>query len=113
MRRLKGKTLEVGDFLDGFGKEEVVRSTDIVKLFSSFGVKLERKGKSYVGKCPWHEDKTPSLSVDAEKKLYNCFGCGESGDVFTLVEKMKGCSFREALEYLRREDFRYYGKKEI
>jgi len=113
MRRLKGKTLEVGDFLDGFGKEEVVRSTDIVKLFSSFGVKLERKGKSYVGKCPWHEDKTPSLSVDAEKKLYNCFGCGESGDVFTLVEKMKGCSFREALEYLRREDFRYYEKKEI
>jgi len=112
MRRLKGKTLEVGDFLDGFGKEEVVRSTDIVKLFASFGVKLERKGKSYVGRCPWHEDKTPSLSVDAEKKLYNCFGCGESGDVFTLVEKMKGCSFREALEYLRREEFRYYEKKE-
>jgi len=112
MRRLKGKTLEVGDFLDGFGKEEVVRSTDIVKLFASFGVKLERKGKSYVGRCPWHEDKTPSLSVDAEKKLYNCFGCGESGDVFTLVEKMKGCSFREALEYLRREEFRYYERKE-
>lgn len=112
MKRLKGKTLEVGDFLDGFGKEEVVRSTDILKLFASFGVKLEKKGKSYVGRCPWHDDKTPSLSVDAEKKLYNCFGCGESGDVFTLVEKMKNCSFREALEYLRREDFRYYEKKE-
>ena len=54
-----------------------------------------------MGLCPFHEDKTPSLSVDREKGLYNCFGCGESGDAFTLVEKMKGFGFREALEYLK------------
>jgi len=74
---------------------------DIVLLFSHFGVKLTPKGKGFSGKCPWHQDKDPSLSVDREKGLYHCFGCGESGDVFALVEKVKGVGFREALEYLK------------
>jgi DNA primase catalytic core len=74
---------------------------DIVELFSSFSIKLAAKGKSFIGNCPWHDDKEPSLSVDREKGLYHCFGCGESGDVFTLVEKLKGVGFREALEYLK------------
>ena len=100
--RLKGKkTLKVAGFLDEFEKDEVKKRVDIVSLFSSFGIKLTRKGKSYTGLCPWHDDNNPSLSVDREKGLYNCFGCGESGDVFSLVEKMKGFSFREALEYLK------------
>jgi DNA primase len=43
-----------------------------------------------MGRCPWHEDSTPSLSVDQEKGLYNCFGCGESGDAFDLVMKEEG-----------------------
>ena len=71
------------------------------KLFQEFGVKLHKKGKSWMGVCPWHEDKTPSLSVDREKGLYNCFGCGESGDAFDLVEKMKGYNFKDALNYLK------------
>ena len=54
-----------------------------------------------MGLCPWHEDHTPSLSVDREKGLYNCFGCGEAGDAFDLVEKMKGYDFKEALVYLK------------
>ena len=70
-------------------------------LFSHFGVKLTPKGKGFAGKCPWHEDKEPSLSVDREKGLYHCFGCGESGDAFALVEKMRGVGFREALAYLK------------
>lgn len=100
--RLKGKkTLKVGGFLEEFEKDEVKKKVDILSLFECFGVKLTKKGKSYTGLCPWHNDKNPSLSVDREKGLYNCFGCGESGDVFSLVEKMKGLSFREALEYLK------------
>jgi len=102
--RLAGrKTLKVASFLEEFEKEEVKRGVDIVGLFNSFGVKLARKGKSYSGLCPWHEDKNPSLSVDREQGLYHCFGCGEAGDVVSLVEKMKGVGFREALEYLRKE----------
>jgi DNA primase len=100
--RLKGKkTLKVNGFLEEFEKDALKGKVDIVGLFSEFGVKLKQKGKRYLGLCPWHEDKDPSLSVDREKGLYNCFGCGESGDVFTLVEKMKGFSFKEALTYLK------------
>jgi len=99
--RLKGrKTLKVEGFLEEFEKDALKDKLDIVYLFAEFGVKLTKKGKSYLGRCPWHDDKDPSLSVDREKGLYNCFGCGESGDMFTLVEKMKGCGFKEALRYL-------------
>jgi len=84
--RLGGvKTLKVSGFLDEFEKDEIKKSVDIISLFTTFGVSLEQKGKSYIGKCPFHDDKTPSLSVDREKGLFNCFGCGESGDVFNFV----------------------------
>jgi DNA primase catalytic core len=99
--RLGGrKTLEVSGFLEEFEKESVKKAVDIIALFASFGVELSKKGKSYTGRCPWHEDSTPSLSVDRDKGLYHCFGCGESGDVVSLVEKMRGVGFREALQYL-------------
>jgi len=101
--RLKGKkTLKVEGFLEEFEKDALKDKVDIVDLFLEFVVKLTKKGKNYIGLCPWHEDKNPSLSVDRDKGLYNCFGCGESGDVFTLVEKMKGYGFKKALEFLKR-----------
>jgi len=100
--RLKGrKTLQVATFLDEFEKDDLKKEVDIVRLFSHFGVTLTKKGKSFSGNCPWHDDKSPSLSVDRNKGLYNCFGCGESGDIFTLTEKMKGLSFRESISYLK------------
>ena len=100
--RLKGrKTLKVNNFLDEFEKYDVRKRVDIVDLFQSFGIELKKKGKSYIGICPWHNDNNTSLSVDREKGLYNCFGCRESGDVFTLVEKMKGFSFKDSLNYLK------------
>jgi DNA primase catalytic core len=102
--RLGGKkTLKVTGILEDIEKDEVKKRVDIIALFAAFGVSLQQKGKGYTGRCPWHEDSTPSLSVDREKGLYNCFGCGESGDAVTLVEKMKGLSFREALDYLKKE----------
>lgn len=89
--RLSGrKTLQVDSFLQEFEKDEIKSRVDIVELFDQFGVRLTHKGKGFAGKCPWHEDKEPSLSVDREKGLYHCFGCGESGDAFALVQKMRG-----------------------
>jgi len=100
--RLGGKkTLQVGGFLDEFEKDEVKKKIDIVTLFEHFGIRLTKKGKNYVGLCPWHPDTNPSLSVTKEKGQYHCFSCHESGDHFTLVEKMKGCGFKEALTYLK------------
>jgi DNA primase len=58
-----------------------------------------------MGRCPWHEDSTPSLSVDQEKGFYNCFGCGESGDAFDLVMKEKGLDFPSAVKFLKGADF--------
>lgn len=88
--RLQGrKTLKVNDFLDEFEKDDIKKTVDIVDLFQSFGVQLSKKGKSYSGKCPWHNDTNPSLSVDRDRGLYNCFGCGESGDIFSLTEKIE------------------------
>jgi len=98
--RLKKPTLKT-DLFDDIRKDEIKAKVDIVSLFAHFGVTLSKKGKSFTACCPWHDDSSPSLSVDREKGLYNCFGCGESGDVVTLVEKMKGLSFSEAMLYLK------------
>ena len=99
--RLGGTTLKVGGFLEEFEKDKIKDSVDIVTLFEEFGIKLEKKGSNYMGCCPWHEDNTPSLSVDKTKGLYNCFGCGESGDIFNLVMKMKNLDFKQASLYLK------------
>ena len=101
--RLKGrKTLRAAGFLEEWAKDDIKNKVDIIKLFASFGVTLTKKGRNHTGLCPWHDDGNPSLSVDQQKGLYNCFGCGESGDVVTLVQKMKGIGFQEAMEYLNK-----------
>lgn len=63
-------------------------------------VDLRKVGKEYVGRCPFHADKSPSFSVSEEKGLFHCFGCGESGDVFDFVMKLDGVSFVEAVKSL-------------
>jgi DNA primase len=91
----------VSGILEEFEKDDIKKNIDIIELFNSFNVELKKVGKNFMGLCPFHEDHNPSLSVDREKGLYNCFGCGESGDVFDLVEKMKGLNFVEAKDYLK------------
>lgn len=76
-------------------------ATDIVALISEV-TKVRRSGRSVMAICPFHEEKTPSMSVDAARGLYHCFGCGEGGDVFSFVQKTQGVSFPEALEVLAR-----------
>ena len=61
---------------------------------------LRQRGKKYVGLCPFHSEKTPSFTVDAEKGLYHCFGCGVGGDVFTFVMEKENLGFPEAVAFL-------------
>ena len=63
-------------------------------------VKLERAGGTLRARCPFHAEKTPSFFVSAERGTYHCFGCGEGGDIFTIVEKMEGLDFKGALKVL-------------
>ncbi len=73
---------------------------DLVQLIEERGVKLRRSGRSYTGLCPFHNEKTPSFNVDPERRSYRCFGCGESGDAFTWLEKQDGLDAGEALRTL-------------
>jgi len=63
-------------------------------------VELKKRGRQHVGRCPFHDDKTPSFSVSEEKGVFHCFGCGAGGDVIDFVMKLYGLSFREALAEL-------------
>lgn len=79
--------------------EEVRMKNDIVDVISQY-VKLTRKGNSYFGLCPFHNEKTPSFSVTPSKQMYYCFGCGAGGNVFTFVMEYENFTFGEALKYL-------------
>ncbi|MBN1894386.1 DNA primase [bacterium] len=82
--------------------EEVRLATDLVELVSQY-VTLKKRGKGYTGLCPFHQEKTPSFSVDPVRGLYHCFGCGEGGTAFTFVMKMEHVGFPEALQTLAKK----------
>src|SRR5579872_4654358 len=63
-------------------------------------VKLKKAGRSYVGLCPFHKEKTPSFHVSLERGSFHCFGCGVGGDMFTFIEKVEGVDFKGALKQL-------------
>ncbi|BBJ28809.1 DNA primase [Athalassotoga saccharophila] len=77
--------------------EEFKSQCDIVKVVSHYVV-LEKAGSNYRGLCPFHEEKTPSFYVNAEKGFFHCFGCGASGDVIEFVKKIENLSFGEAVQ---------------
>lgn len=79
--------------------DEIKARLDIVDVISET-VSLTRKGNRYWGKCPFHQEKTPSFCVTPEKNMYYCFGCHSGGDMFSFVMKRDGVSFKEALEIL-------------
>ena len=74
-------------------------ATDIVQVIGE-RLKLQRAGTYFKAPCPFHSEKTPSFFVSSSMQRYKCFGCGESGDVFSFLEKYEGMSFYEALESL-------------
>ena len=71
----------------------------IVEIVTPY-VKLTRAGKSLVGLCPFHKEKTPSFHVSPERGTWHCFGCGEGGDGFSFIEKIEGTDFKGALKIL-------------
>ena len=79
--------------------EEVRSRNDIVDVISGY-VKLQKKGNSYFGLCPFHNEKSPSFSVSRDKQMYYCFGCGAGGNVFTFIMEYENYSFLEALKFL-------------
>lgn len=81
---------------------DIKADVDIVRLIGRYR-HLEKKGGEWVGLCPFHDDHDPSLSVNAEKGLWHCFGCGAGGDVIAFVQKAEGLSFADALDRLEQE----------
>lgn len=79
--------------------EEIRTRNDIVDVISGY-VRLEKKGSSYFGLCPFHNEKSPSFSVSRQKQMYYCFGCGAGGNVFTFLMEYENFSFVEAVKYL-------------
>src|SRR6476646_6550178 len=79
--------------------ERVKQAADIVEVVSAH-TDLRPQGARYVGLCPFHEERTPSFSVEPQEKLYHCFGCGVGGDVIKFVEEKEGVGFAEAVELL-------------
>jgi DNA primase len=83
-----------GDF------DRVKEHVDIVHIIGEHGVVLKKSGRGFTGLCPFHSEKTPSFHVNVDTRSYKCFGCSESGDVFTFLEKIDGLTPAEALKVL-------------
>lgn len=79
--------------------EEVRSRNDIVDVISGY-VRLQKKGSTYFGLCPFHNEKTPSFSVSQNKQMYYCFGCGAGGNVLTFVMQYENFTFQEAMQSL-------------
>jgi DNA primase len=76
--------------------KQVANIVDIASLYTT----LRQRGRNHVGLCPFHSEKSPSFTVDHDKQFFHCFGCGQGGDVFTLVMEKENMSFPEAVEFL-------------
>lgn len=78
---------------------DALRSIPLIDVIAPY-VKLRRAGKSFVGRCPFHQDRTPSFSVDPSKQLFFCHGCGIGGDAIAFIQGAEKCDFRQAVTIL-------------
>lgn len=79
--------------------EKIKQVASIVEIASQYTT-LKKRGKKWVGLCPFHSEKTPSFTVDEEKQLFHCFGCGAGGDLFSLIMEKENLTFPEAVRFL-------------
>ena len=79
---------------------ELKQDIDIVSIIEGSGVVLKRQGRHDVGLCPFHDDTTPSFTVNPDMQIYKCFSCGEGGNVFTFLVKHEKMDFPEAVRFL-------------
>ena len=94
--------------------EEIKSRCNIIDVVGRY-VKLQRAGNSYKGLCPFHNEKTPSFNVDEDRGFYHCFGCGESGDVISFIQKIENIDFITAISKLAEEfgiDMENYGYRD-
>lgn len=85
-------------------KQQFKQHLDIVSVIQEIGnVHLQKKGRNFVGCCPFHQEKTPSLTVSPDKQIFKCFGCGEGGDVIKYVAKSKQLSYHQSIHYLKEQ----------
>lgn len=82
--------------------DEIRERCELVEIISAY-VALRKRGKSLVGLCPFHNEKTPSFHVSPDRQIWKCYGCGEGGDVFSFVRKIDNLTFPEAVEHLARK----------
>ena len=78
--------------------DEIKQKLDIVTVAEKYVRDMKRSGPNYFALCPFHNEKTPSFSINQDLQIYKCFGCGESGDVITFIQKLEGVEFPKALE---------------
>ncbi len=76
---------------------EIQHTADIIQIISEY-VQLRQSGRNFIGLCPFHSEKTPSFTVNPEKKLFKCFGCGEGGTIFQFIMKHEGVNFVESVK---------------
>lgn len=79
--------------------EEIRSRNDITDVISDY-VKLKKKGNTYFGLCPFHNEKSPSFSVNGQRQIFHCFGCGEGGNVYSFIMKYENFTFPEAVRFL-------------
>ncbi|MBN2198827.1 MAG: DNA primase [Candidatus Aminicenantes bacterium] len=79
--------------------EQIRQTASLLEIASQYTT-LNKRGSKYVGLCPFHSERNPSFTLDPDKQLYHCFGCGAGGDVFALVMEKEGMSFPEAVKHL-------------
>jgi DNA primase len=77
-------------------------SLDLVEIVIQHGIELKRAGSSFKGRCPFHNDSSPSFFVSPTKQLFHCFGCGAGGDVFAFVQRIEHLTFPQAVQKLSR-----------
>ena len=79
--------------------EEVLSTCDIVEVVSEY-VSLKKRGRNYIGLCPFHREKSPSFCVSMDKQIFKCFGCSVGGNVISFIMKIENMEFWESVEFL-------------
>lgn len=85
-------------------KDNILKKANLVNVIQKY-VKLKKQGKDFFGLCPFHNEKTPSFTVDPVKQIFKCFGCGSGGDVIEFIMKKESISFVDSLSFIAKTEF--------